>query len=326
MTTNDVLGQGNEGYEFNPDAVNDIDPASVESNGPSFPMLQWNYGEYKNKKLGNDSMDYAGGWFVNGDNVDAATMIAAGWKPESWTHDNGTETSGFYSRSVAVSIIGMRRRWEVAENSSGNRVSFPWSKYDAALASASGKKPSGRLHVLVIVKGLESIGPMVLTLKGAASQAFNGSKNNPGVIGRFAQTVIAAANAASDAAAKKNGKPAGKKWPYRAFWLPVGAARDAEGTPVFEEFGSGNEKKKLCVPVALGLPAKAADVNLKRHYIGEDLLSTVNTLVVEYGEWMVAWDKMEAGTPEGNGAAAATNGTPEQAPPVTADLLAEAGL
>ena len=76
----------------------------------------------------------------------------------------------------------------------------------------------------------------------------------------------------SAAAAKKAGKAPGK-WPYRAFWLPVGADREANGDPKFIGMGKGKETSRLVLPIALGLPAKAEQVELKRFYVGADLLA-----------------------------------------------------
>ena len=45
----------------------------------------------------------------------------------------------------------------------------------------------------------------------------------------------------------------------------------------------------MVLPVALGLPDKAANVDLKRFYVGNDLLTAVNALYDETAEWRNAW-------------------------------------
>jgi len=157
----------------------------------------------------------------------------------------------------------------------------------------------------VLVKGLENVGPFVLTMKGAAGAAFESYRDANSVISRFANTLIAAANAASDAAAKKNGKPSGKRWAYRAFWLPVGAARNEKGDPIYKEVGKAPNTTNVVLPVALGLPDKAANVDLKRFYVGNDLLAFVNALFDQSSDWRTAWENIKPGTVEGNGEAAA---------------------
>jgi hypothetical protein len=207
----------------------------------------------------------------------------------------------WWKREIAVAVIAQRKRWEVAAET-GPRKVFPWNAFDKAKEAG---RPSGRTHFLVLVKGLEEAGPIVLTLKGVAGRAFEDYRDSKSVITKFSNTVIRAANSASDAAAKKAGKAAGKKWAYRAFWLPTGAARDDKGEPVFTEVGSGKDTKKCCLPIALGLPDKPEQVDLKRFYVGNDLLAFVNALYDSSVEWRTAWENIKPGTTEGNGEAAA---------------------
>ncbi len=55
------------------------------------------------------------------------------------------------------------------------------------------------------------------------------------------------------------------------------------------------------LPVALGLPDKAANVDLKRFYVGGELLTLVNALFEQSSEWRTAWENIKPGTVEGNG-------------------------
>lgn len=282
----DLLNTNGQEYEFNPDAVDSIDQDSVEGGGPSYPVIQWAYGNIRDKKRG--GVDGFGGFFVKAEKVDGAAMEAAGWTKTSRTFENGTEEEGYWKREAALSIVAERKRWEI-NPADGQRQVFPWTGFDKAKEANGGKAPSSRTHYLVLVKGLEQAGPFVLTMKGAAGAAFESYRNANSVISRFANTVIAAANASSDAAAKKAGKPSGKRWAYRAFWLPVGAARDDKGDPVFTTVGKAPNTTNVVLPIALGLPDKAAQVDLKRFYVGNDLLSFVNGLYDETAEWRNAW-------------------------------------
>ena len=304
----DQLNTNGQEYEFNPDAVDSIDQSSVEGGGPSYPIIQWVYADLKAKKFG--GMDYLGGLFIKADKVDGAVLEAAGWTKTSRTFENGTEEEGYWKREAAVSIIAERKRWEIAPNG-GQRQTFPWTGFEKAKEANGGKSPSSRTHYLVLVKGLENVGPFVLTMKGAAGAAFESYRDANSVISRFANTVIAAANTASDAAAKKQGKPSGKRWAYRAFWLPVGAARNDKNEPIFREVGKAPNTTNVVLPVALGLPDKAANVDLKRFYVGNDLLAFVNALFDQSADWRTAWENIKPGTVEGNGDSA------EVATPVT---------
>lgn len=296
-----------EEMEFDPTAVQQIDPSSVETTGPTYPTIQWHYGNPKLKKAG--GMEYQGGWFIKADQIDAELLTAAGWTAITWSHDNGAEEDGFWRRELAVAVIAQRQRWEVIDDTT--RKVFPWKNYDAAKAAG---KASGRTHALVLVKGLEDVGPMILTLKGMAALGFTGSTKSGGALTTFSQTVITAANKASEAAAKKNGQHGANRWPWRAFWLPVGADREANGEPHFTEVGRGNATTRVVLPVALGLPAKPEGVQLNRFYIGNALLTVVNELYDEAeAGWTHAWDALQ--NPDGDPilpGAAVDNGAPTE--------------
>ena len=298
MTT-DLLNNTQE-MEFDAGLVDSIDQSTVEGGGPSYPLIQWVLGDLKAKKFG--GMDYQGGLFIKADKVDGDTLAAAGWTKTERTFESGASEEGFYKREAAVSIIAERKRWEINEN--GQRRTFPWNAFDKAKEANGGKNPSSRTQYLVLVKGLENVGPFVLTMKGASGAAFESYRDAGSVISRFANTVIRAANAASDAAAKKQNKPGGKKWAYRAFWLPFGAARNEKGEPVYKEVGKAPNTTNVVLPVALGLPDKAEQVDLKRFYVGNDLLTTVNELFDAAADWRAAWDNLKPGAVEGNGDAA----------------------
>ena len=55
--------------------------------------------------------------------------------------------------------------------------------------------------------------------------------------------------------------------------------------------------------VALGLPDKAEAVELKRFYVGGDLLTRVNELYDAAADWRAAWENLKPGAVEGNGGA-----------------------
>ena len=317
-------------FEFNAGDVDSVDQSTVEQSGPQYPVIQWHYGDAKAKKIG--GMDYNGGWFIKDGQIDEATLTAAGWVKTTWTHDSGVEDDGFWRREIAVSVVAIRKRWEVTAVD-GTKQLFPWSKYESAKEQG---RAVGRTHVLCIIKGLESIGPVVLTLKGSAAIGVEGNRNSSGALTKFAQTVIARANTESAAVAKKAGKAPGK-WPYRAFWLPVGADREANGEPKFTELGKGKDTSRLVLPIALGLPAKAEQVELKRFYVGADLLATVNELLAANTEWASAWDSIVSGATENGATVVAPEAQPEpvtatvvapeaQPEPVTATVLDEMGL
>ena len=307
----------NNEFEFAPDAVDQIDQSTVEGGGPRFPIIQWCSGDQKAKKIG--GMDYTGGFFVKDGAIDAELLTANGWSKTTMTHADGSETEGYTRREMAVSVIAYRQRWEVKTNGAPAQV-FPWSKYEDAKQVG---RPSGKTQVLVLVKGLEGIGPVVLTFTGTRAVSFLGSNKSSGALTKFAQTVIAAANFASDAAAKKAGKPAGKHWPYRCFWLPVGANRAANGDPLFSEVGAGKDVSHVVLPVALGLPDKPDQVELKKFYVGPDVMAMVNDLYAANEDWRTAWENIIPGATD-NGATVAESAA--ESKDTDSAVLAAAGL
>ena len=138
----------------------------------------------------------------------------------------------------------------------------------------------------------------VLTLKGMGGMSFY-TQRGDSAMGQMARTVLAYANKKSDEAARKNGRTAGLRWAWRAFWLPVGGARTDKGEPVYTKAGSADNAKYVVLPVALGLPVKPADVtdaHLDRYYICNELLSVVNGHYAdEEGNWTHAWDNIVPG-------------------------------
>jgi hypothetical protein len=305
-------------FDFDPTLVDTIDQESVDDIGPQYPIIQWHYGDQKMKKAG--GMDYFGGWFIPEEHADAGAMTAAGWQATSWTHDDGSETNGFWMPKITVSVVAIRKRWEVYQ-ATGGRQAFAWKDYDAAKLTG---RPSGRTQVLVIVKDLEAQGPFVLTMKGMSAMHFEGTRNTAGALTAFSRSVLRAANMASDAAAKKNGvKGSAKRWPYRAFWLTVAAALDGQA-PAFTQVGSGNNTTYVVLPVTEGVPEKPEQVKLSEHFVGKELLETVNALWAEAEEtWTHAWDNLEA---QGSGEASGETETAAATQEAMATTAEELGL
>lgn len=320
----ELLNSAVEDFDIND--VSGIDQGTVEQNGPAFPVIQWHYGDPKAKKAG--GMDYLGGFVCKDGALDSALLAAAGWTKTEWLHDSGEAEDVWWRREIAVSVIHIRKRWEVRD-ASDQLVTFPFNgkgMYEAA-SKVSANRPAGRTHVLCLVKGLEAAGPVVLTLKGSAAQYFEGSRSVNGALPQFANVIIRMANDAAHAAGKT------QKWAYRGFWLPVGASRTADGEPSFIEVGKDKNTKRVVIPQALGIPAKPLtdpaqrlDI-IKRFYVGKDNLSTVNDLYAEHLGWAQEWNNINPGGKVESPVAVATETEPEQqGSPVNDPALAEMGL
>lgn len=284
--------------KFNAGAIKTIDQNTVESDGTQFPAISFHNGDLAQRKAG--GVSYEGGWFISEDGA-PADMTAYGWTKDSFVNRNGEEIPGYWAHTVAMSIICGRKRWIV------NGQPFAWSQFDKAKESGS---PRGHQQYLVLLKGAEELGPFVVGMKGHAGMAFSGSRqySSTGVLSCFNRTVIAAANIQT--------KP--QKWPFRAFWLTVGAGKDAKGLPAFVDVGAVGATSKVVLPMPVGLPDKASAVSLDEYYVGDDVLAQVNQLFEEALPWAGAWTTFNGSKQE-----SAKDDEPEEA---TAEDLAAQGL
>ena len=288
---------------FNANAINTIDQSTVENEGARYPIISFVNGDPKMKKGG--GVSYEGGWFIAADNA-PEDMTKFGWVKDSIVTKAGAEIEGYWSSKIEISVINQRRRWMV------DGQGFPWNAYEDAKTAAGNASPRGHQQFLVLVKGAEALGPFAITLKGHVGMSFQGARQSAhtGALTVFRKTVIAAANAKT--------KPA--KWPFRAFWLPVGAQKDAKGAPVLTPVGTGSNVSTVILPVPVGLPEKAALVDLNKFYVGDDLLAVANQLYIESADWVAQWEsKMSSDVGHRNGA----HDEPEA---VDGDAAAELGL
>lgn len=286
---------------FNANAINTIDQSTVENEGARYPIISFVNGDPKMKKGG--GVSYEGGWFIAADNA-PSDMTEYGWAKDSIMTKAGAEIEGFWGRQIEISVINQRRRWMV------DGQGFPWNAYEDAKAAGN---PRGHQQFLVLVKGAEALGPFAITLKGHVGMSFQGARQyaQTGALSVFSKTVIAAANAKT--------KPA--KWPFRAFWLPVGAQKDVKGQPVFTEVGVAPNASTVILPVPVGLPEKAAQVDLNKYYVGDDLLTVVNQLHTESADWVAQWEsKMSSDAGHRNGA------HQEEGAEISADAIDELGV
>lgn len=256
--------------------VEAIDQDTVEQSGPAYPFIQWVNGQRQQQRAG--GVPFTGGWFAKGDQFQDDLP---GWTKDALIFESGDSIDGFFIRDLTVAVIRSRRCWQVRV---GERTQiFPWDQYD--LAQAAGK-PSGKLQVLVAVKGLKDINPLVLTMKGSTSKAFAPSRTTASVISTFDQKVMSVANAAV--------KKTGRRLARYAFWLTVGPERDASGAPIFTQVGSGAASSPVTLPVALGLKAKMTLVDLEPLYVGLENVRLFQEYYTEAEQWAHAYDKMQA--------------------------------
>lgn len=266
------------------DAVEEIDQDTVDTQGPEYPYIQWVNGKRELKSAG--GVVYTGGWFMPASQVEAGTL--PGWDAGELVHRSGGSTDGFFRRDLTVAIIRNRHCWVV--NVGDDYQLFPWQQYDEAKRAG---KPTGKLQSLVLVKDLEGLGAIILTMKGSISRAFAPSRRGDSVMNVFHRCVIAEAN---KLVIRKNGKAPGK-FPYRAFWLTVGPERVADGTPTYTTVGSGASSSPVTLPTALDLAEHMDKAALGALFVGRETLEWVNELYRDAEAWATAWDTLEQREP-----------------------------
>lgn len=261
------------------DAAQEVDQSTVDLEGPQYPFIQWVHGKKAFKQLG--GVVYTGGWFMNdAQGIEADDL--PGWDAGELQHEQGDATAGFFTRDLTVAVIRSRRCWRVRDGDQ-TRL-YAWDEYErASKAVPAGGGLSGRLQVLVAVRGLEELGPLVLTMGGSVSRAFAPGKAGNSVMNVFIRSVLTPANTMN----RKRGKSS--KFPYRAFWLTVGPDREADGTPRFSTVGEGSAQSTVTLPVALGIGDKLSAQDLGALFVGRDNLAQFSAWYVEAEEWANAW-------------------------------------
>lgn len=266
------------------DAVDDVDQDTVETQGATYPWIQWVNGKPELKQVG--GAPYTGGWFASADHFDE---MPEGWTRDELIHRQGNPTEGFFAQTIRVAPIRSRRAWLVT-NESGNTDYYPWNQYDNAKAVG---KASGKLQVLVALDGALDA-PLILTMRGMVGKAFTQD-----VLGDFQRFVLKPVNAL----VRKGGKKL--KFPWRAFWLTVGCDGLAKGEPVYTTVGRGNDTSKITLPVANHPGEGASAAELRKLFVGQDNLRLFSEWYTDADEWAHAWDEKstaEAAPAADNGA------------------------
>lgn len=277
-------------FEFNPTAVESVNQESIEDSGLRFPGIIFFGGDMTKRPKKNQpdpGISWRGGFFISKENLPNEDLSQCGWTEDSFiSQSTGKEVEGWYSPKINIMHIARRRHWRCGDAKQAQY--FAWQNWKEA--KATGLHMSGRMQSIVIVQGLEHLGPMCLSLAGHAQMSFCGESGyeKNGALSWHRMTVIARANEVTKEKTPKG--VAAKKWDHYAFWLPIGAATDANGEPKFTEVGS-KAKSSIVLPVPVGLPATSTEVNLNDWYVGPALLAeAANILATLAAEgWKEAW-------------------------------------
>lgn len=263
--------------------------------GVSYPTIQWVNGDKKLASLGN-KVPYTGGWFLPEDQAEKLGLDEAhlkGWEKGEITYGSGDSQDGWFIKDLTVAVICWRRAWEYRVGRSTRYM--PWGQYDQAVEAARehDTRPSGRLRVMVIVKGWPNDAIANLTIRGTNSGAL--------------YSALADADRMILKPAARMSKARSGRVPMRMFWLTFGPQRDAKGKPTFTEVGRGNSTSFVTAPTLIGVSDKMDPKAIVAMFVDTENpklrpnLTMFDSIFRDPAtqEWIHAWDNAVA--PEEHG-------------------------
>lgn len=244
-----------------------VDPATVETTGPAYPVAQWLHGDPKMAAAG--GVAHTGGIILPAKYLDDSVAPAPGWSRATVAFSSGKSEAVLAAPKPRLAVIRTRFRWFVTYN--GLTTFHPRSGYVAE----SGMR--GHVQALCGVHGFDF--PIVVTFKGKASQEFER------LLREFSQKVQEAAYRLT----RERGAAAGvapnsqSRFPRFAFYL-----RLAPG-PHIKVGQKGQES--IITPPVLELPSVVSDEYLSKIYVGRERLMDLQQIYHDAAEWAAAWDR-----------------------------------
>lgn len=238
-----------------------IDPTTVETAGPAYPVAQWLNGDPKMAAAG--GVAHTGGVILPTKYVDEAALPPPGWGRANVAFASGKTESVLAAPKAVLAVIRTRFRWFVVYN--GVTSYFPRSAYQANAGMR------GHVQALCMARGFDF--PIVVTFKGKASQEAER------LIREFGQKVQTAANQLARAKAQPG--QAAPRMPRFAFWLKLVPG------PHVKVGQKGQES--IVTPPVLELPESITPEYLHKIYVGRDFLASGQLYYHESEEWAAAW-------------------------------------
>lgn len=304
-------------FTFDPSAVNEVNQESIEDSGLRFPSIIFFGGDMTKRPKKNQAdpgVSWRGGFFISKESLAGEDLAQCGWAEDSFiSQSTGKEVEGWYKPQITLMHIARRRRWRCGDKK--NSLFFAWP--DWKKAQETGQHMSGQMQCIVIVQGLEHLGPFCLSLSGHAQMAYCGEADyvQTGALSSHRRTVIQRANEITKEATAKG--TAARKWDHYAFWLTIAAATDASGEPKFTEVGKA-AKSSIVLPVPVGLPLTAAEVKLENYYVGPAMLSEAASILnmLQAEGWKEAWASFDGAKVD----------APQKVTAIAANYAEEAGV
>ena len=237
----------------------------------SYPLIQWVHG---GRRDGSQHPCIESGGFMMTEDQRVLTGLHAlpGFQPGMvyWRAGNKDEAC-HVSPSLDLAVIAYRRRWETVKERQNNRdvkEFWPWNEYEQAKAARQiSGKPRGKYHFMVLIRGMEAAGPMVITSNGTTSKALMDTYK------AFADTLVKAAESLAN-----------KRFPGYAFWMTV-----SSGPQVIEE----TSRMTMTYPFPGWQIPQAPDARrdyLYGLYTGDKVLAQVAAHWETAQAWRHTWD------------------------------------
>lgn len=257
---------------FNLEMAEEINQEQIESSELSFPQIVFARGDVTKMPTKPNSPDpgmgWHGGFYITKDVADKFSGVDwTGWEEDGFVPQSGQNMGKvipvMWAKKITFVQINRRRQWVTVEDPGGPpSVGYPWTQNSQAKAASSKGRCNGHMQAVLLVKGLEAAGPLVLGAYGHTQMAWFGENEKYrkiGVLSHAQATLIAAANAYTKALSDYQNAKTGNKakpnlWDVYAFWLTAEASQQ-NGKPLFFQAGEGDNTKSVIVPVAADLPA-----------------------------------------------------------------------
>lgn len=339
---------------FNFGMADEIQQDQIETSELGFPQIVFARGDVTKMPTrpnqADPGMGWRGGFYIAKDVADKFVGVDwTGWEEDGFVPQRGANMGKIipvmWAKKITFIQINRRRQWVTVEDEGGPpTVGFPWSQNSQAKAASSKGRCNGHMQAVLLVKGLEAAGPLVLGAYGHTQMAWFGENEKyraVGVLSKAQSTLIAAANAYTKALADYQNAKTGNRnkpnlWDVYAFWLSAEASQD-NGKPRFYEAGEGANTKSVVVPVAADLPpvgfhdealaiirrdlsildnptanptVAAMLETLGRYQVSGEAWSTVKSVrsELEARSWKAAWDTVAQPTIEATPQPAHQNG------------------
>jgi hypothetical protein len=244
-----------------------VDPATVETTAPAYPVAQWLHGDPKMAAAG--GVAHTGGIILPAKYLDDSVAPGPGWSRTTVAFSSGKSEAVLAAAKPRLAVIRTRFRWFVTYN--GVTTFYPRSGYVAE----SGMR--GHVQALCGIHGFDF--PIVVTLKGKASQEFER------LLRDFSQKVQDAAYRLTRERANSSGLTPNSqnRFPRFAFYM-----RLAPG-PHIKVGQKGQES--IITPPVLELPSVISDDYLSKIYVGRERLMELQQMYRDAAEWASAWDR-----------------------------------